>query len=111
MAFCLADVWDVLKPLMPVEARRFVRLTGGIVKSRLWSQIVCDVLGVPLVLAEAADASAVGAAMVARAGSEGKHRVEAFGADESTRIEPDSLEHVNYKRIRGKFKDAVASRL
>jgi gluconokinase len=56
VAFCLAEVWEIVK------GAESARLTGGITRARLWSQILCDVLGVPLELMEAADASAVGAA-------------------------------------------------
>lgn len=56
VAFCLAEVWEIVK------GSASARLTGGITRARLWSQILCDVLGVPLELMEAADASAVGAA-------------------------------------------------
>ncbi|MEX2214023.1 MAG: gluconokinase [Phycisphaeraceae bacterium] len=111
VAFCLADVWEVLQPQVSIDSRRFIRLTGGITQSHLWSQIVCDVLGVPLVLSEAADASAIGAALTARAGLQGKSKVEWVGGDEGTRIEPDSVEHVNYKSIRRGFAKAVAARV
>jgi len=56
VAFCLADVWEI------VGHARSARLTGGITHSLAWSQIVCDVLGVPMSLAREADASAIGAA-------------------------------------------------
>ena len=62
VAFCLADVWEALfGDDLPGEP---VRLTGGITQSPLWTQILADVLGVPLAPIEVADASAVGAAML-----------------------------------------------
>lgn len=74
VAYCLADVWlalrsaraadDLCEDGLPLDAGTIVRLTGGITLSPLWSQIVADVLGVTLVSVEAADASAVGAAML-----------------------------------------------
>ena len=66
VAFCLADVWQALA-INPAEIHS-VQLTGGIVRSPLWCQIVADVLGVPLHLSDAADASAVGAALIAGRG-------------------------------------------
>jgi gluconokinase len=60
IAFCLADVWQVLQP----ESRYGVKLTGSITRTPAWSQLLADVLGVPLELVSAADASAVGAAML-----------------------------------------------
>lgn len=56
VAFCLADVWEI------VGHASSAGLTGGITQSLAWSQIVCDVLGVPMDLAREADASAIGAA-------------------------------------------------
>jgi gluconokinase len=62
VAFCLADVWEAVHN--PGELDEVVRLTGGITQSPLWAQIVADVLGQRLVSVEAADASAIGAAML-----------------------------------------------
>jgi len=45
-----------------------VLLTGGITRSRIWSQVVCDVLGVPVTLVDVGDASALGAAAVGHLG-------------------------------------------
>ncbi len=62
VAYCLADVWQVLSS--EEQLRLPVRLTGGITHSPIWMQIVADVLGVPLAVTEAADASVTGAAMM-----------------------------------------------
>jgi gluconokinase len=43
-----------------------IHLTGGITRSALWMQILADVLGERLAPVEAADASAIGAAMLAQ---------------------------------------------
>jgi gluconokinase len=62
VAYCLADVWDVL--LAEVPARESVRLTGNVTHNPVWAQLVADVLGVSLSADEAADASARGAALL-----------------------------------------------
>lgn len=62
VAHCLADVWQALPA--PSAAGEITRLTGGITRTPLWGQIVADVLGVPLMAVEAADASATGAALL-----------------------------------------------
>jgi gluconokinase len=62
IAFCLADVWQALAPQGELE--RSARLTGGITQAPVWMQVVADVLGVPLSPLQAADASAVGAAIL-----------------------------------------------
>lgn len=60
VAFCIADVWN----LVGVGNKR-ARLTGGITRSPLWTHILTDVLGIALLPSEAADASAIGAALLA----------------------------------------------
>ncbi len=64
VALRLADIWDALGVSDLGEP---ARLTGGILRSPFWAQLACDVLGVPLAAVEAADASAVGAALLAQA--------------------------------------------
>jgi gluconokinase len=62
VAYCLADVWDILAGYS--QLRPPTRLTGRVAHSPVWSQIIANVLNVPLALTEAADASSVGAAML-----------------------------------------------
>jgi len=45
-----------------------IHATGGLMRFPLWRRILADVLGRPIVALEGVDASAMGAAMVARAG-------------------------------------------
>lgn len=60
VVFCLQDVWDALgKP-----AQKPIRLTGAITRSPFWAQLLADAFGAPVAFVEAADASAVGAAML-----------------------------------------------
>ena len=64
VAFALADAWAAYPA--PHEAlERPPLLTGGVVRSPFWCQLVADVLGRALVPADAGDASARGAALVA----------------------------------------------
>jgi gluconokinase len=62
VANCLADVWDALNGTE--EGGQIVRLTGGITRTPPWAQILADMLGVELMASEAADASAMGAALL-----------------------------------------------
>jgi gluconokinase len=62
VAHCIADVWEALPP--PTAAGEVTRLTGGITRTPAWAQVLADVLGVPLMALDAADASAIGAALV-----------------------------------------------
>lgn len=62
-AFACRDVVDRLRHLgVPVER---VLLSGGGSHSALWAQIHADILGCPIELAARADATAIGAAMLA----------------------------------------------
>ena len=63
VANCLADVWDAMYGSEPTSDE-VVRITGGITRTPLWVQIVADMLGVPLMALEVADASATGAALL-----------------------------------------------
>ncbi len=65
--FCLNDSFVLLKKLTRSQLREYV-LVGGGSKSRLWRQIVCDVLGTDALVLEHCDAS-LGAAMLAGVGS------------------------------------------
>jgi gluconokinase len=76
VAFCLADVWQAL------GGGQAARLTGGITRASLWARIVADVLGARLSLVDAADASAVGAALV------GHH---ALGNALTLKVEPSTV--------------------
>lgn len=61
VAYRLAEIWDALGTPDSTDP---VRLTGGILQSSVWAQIVCDVIGTPLTAVETGDASAIGAAML-----------------------------------------------
>ena len=61
VAFRLGEIWEALDAPDSAEP---VRLTGGILQSPAWAQIVCDVLGSPLAAVDTGDASAIGAAML-----------------------------------------------
>ena len=62
VAYCLLDVWQVLTQADTTIPG--LRLTGGITQSPTWMQIVADVIGVPVLPVEMADASAVGAGII-----------------------------------------------
>jgi gluconokinase len=58
VAFSLAQVWELL------AGGTMVYSTGGLARSPLWNGLLSDVLGTPVRVAEAADASAIGAALL-----------------------------------------------
>jgi gluconokinase len=61
IAFCIADIRTI------TGTGGAIKLTGGITRSRTWMQTLSDVLETPLEPVDAADASAIGAATIARA--------------------------------------------
>ena len=61
VAYRLAEIWEALGT---PESAEPIRLTGGILQSPAWAQIVCDVIGYPLTAVDRGDASAIGAAML-----------------------------------------------
>ena len=96
VAFTLADVWEALAQAdQPAEP---ARLTGGITRAPIWAQIVADVLGIPLVPVEVADASALGAAIL---GHWALGNIKTLGVREmprgsTTAFAPDAERHALY---------------
>jgi gluconokinase len=100
---CLADVWDALYGLETMHD--VVHLTGGITATRLWVQILADMLGVPLMVLDVADASAIGAGLL------GMYALGLIQADEIPgRVEPgpvyapDSERHAFYRQHHREYK-------
>jgi xylulokinase len=67
VAFGLRDSFELIKQASP-GAITEVRVSGGGAKSQVWRQIMADILGVPLVVAEAIEGAAYGAALLAGVG-------------------------------------------
>ncbi|WP_407571495.1 gluconokinase [Deinococcus altitudinis] len=68
VAFSLAQVWELVNP-EPGEGAGLKRAgtvcsTGGLAASPIWNSLLADVLGVPVRVQDAADASAIGAALL-----------------------------------------------
>ena len=91
VAFCLADVYSLLRPnAQPVQ------LTGGVTRSPFWAQLITDTLGVNTELNRVADASAIGAALLAQIALgwttfEGAAQLAEVG--ERTLLTPDPEKH------------------
>ncbi|MGO9308833.1 MAG: xylulokinase [Spirochaetia bacterium] len=66
-AFCLKDSIEMLQQRIQIKPTEY-RLVGGGTRSRLWTQIICDVLGMDAGILKTADA-ALGAAMLAAQGA------------------------------------------
>ena len=105
VCFCLADIWQILDPKTDT-----IFLSGGICQSRFWSQMLADVLGTQIVLVDAADASAVGAAMlgtVALGGGTLEQLSQALARGDT--LQPDETAHVHYQDRFADFRDLFAT--
>jgi gluconokinase len=107
VAFCLADVWGALCESLPSPPDA-IRLTGGITRSPVWSRIICDVLGVPVTLNEAGDASALGAAAVAQLGAGHIASLADFPIDvaDAVHLAPNENLRAIYAECHGYFQEA-----
>lgn len=107
VCFCLADIWQILDPKTDTDT---IFLSGGICQSRFWSQMLADVLGTQVVLVDAADASALGAAMLgAMALGEGtlEHLSQALARGDT--LPPDEHAHAHYQTRLAEFRDLFAT--
>ncbi len=68
VAFGLRDGFELVRASAAGRTIRQVRVSGGGAKSRLWRQIMADVLGAPLVMVDAPEGAAYGAALLAGVG-------------------------------------------
>jgi gluconokinase len=103
VAFCLADVWQALAAAGPPPET--VALTGGILRSPAWAQLLADVLGVELRALEATDASALGAARLAHAALGNASALDPVPPDPATqqRYVPDPERHKLYAAIHAEW--------
>ncbi|HEV2582327.1 MAG TPA: gluconokinase, partial [Ktedonobacteraceae bacterium] len=99
VGYCLADVWEIIDS---GSGDTSVKLTGGITHSPVWSQIVCDILGVPLRIARGADASATGAALTA---GEALGKPISLPQEEPTTLAPDPSRHATYQKLHRAFQE------
>lgn len=64
VAYSFATLHTCLKPLLPPHHQVFAS-GGALERSPVWQQMICDVLGMPVVIGAAAEATARGAAVLA----------------------------------------------
>lgn len=90
-----------------------LRICGGGAKSRAWCRIIADVLGLPVDRMDVADASALGAAMIALAGCERRDLSETAVAalKSADRIEPNSAHHRLYSEHYRRYQEVAVQYL
>lgn len=81
VCYRFAAIYERLKTEVASDAR-IIASGGGILHSRVWTQMLSDVIGVPVATSEVAEASSRGAALLA---------MEAFGLIESLSAVPTPL--------------------
>ncbi len=94
VAFCMADVWQALAG--QIDSQEPAKLTGGITRAPVWAQMLADVLGLPLLPVEAADASALGAALLGHQAL-GRQVTPRFSSSSGAPFEPDPGRHIFYQ--------------
>jgi xylulokinase len=99
VAYSLRHCLDSMTADSGVAPRRMI-LTGGGAKSTLWTQILADVMGAEIVVADDPGA-AVGAAWLARDGVGGTHESYPLKSDRTVAPGPDSARyHEGYQDFR-----------
>lgn len=105
VAFAFRDGLEVLRELgLPAET---VRLGGGGSRSPLWRQIMADVLGRPVLLTDAAEGAALGAALIAGVGVGAFADLDQAAARAvrvSATVAPDPRRAAAYERRYGLFR-------
>lgn len=111
VAFSLRDC----TALVDWERTEQLRICGGGAKSRVWCQIIADVLGLPVDQMNSLEASAQGAALLAIAGCEGRSLSKIScgigDGEQAQRIEPDEATRELYNSNYSQYRDIAAEYL
>ena len=104
VAYRLAAVYELLRPA--VAGRHSVAISGGgFRQSAVWSQIVADVLGRPVLRSAAREATSRGSAIWALRELDIIESWDAVEAPGGELIQPDSAAHQRYGRARARQQD------
>ncbi len=95
---------NLLREVFP-DAKEIVASGGALTKSPAWSQIFADALGQPVTLAEEAEASSRGAALLAMEAAGILESLEKSGAKMGKTYEPDGANHKQYLAMLEKQQD------
>ncbi|NDJ52466.1 MAG: gluconokinase [Chloroflexi bacterium] len=102
VAYCIRDVCQALG--FTEHSPSSISLTGGITRLPIWSQILADVIGAPLQPIEVADASAVGAGIIALHGLDASTSLDLRRSSEpSGLIQPDRANTERYARLHQRY--------
>jgi len=93
----------ILRSLLPALRPREIRVVGGGARSRLWTQIKADVLGIPYVRLEREDQALMGSALIAARAAGVIDSVEQAAREwvqSGGRVEADRARHRAYEPYR-----------
>lgn len=99
VAYRFAAIFDLMRNELS-DSPRIIASGGGILGSRVWAQIMADVLGLPLIVSTAPEASSRGAALLALTAFGRIPAVAAVAAPLGRAFEPRFEHHEIYKRAR-----------
>ncbi len=99
VAYRFAAIYDLLAEAMP-RVKRIVASGGGSLRSPAWTQMMADVIGVPVVASAVAEASSRGAALLALQALGYIPDLDAVPAPLGKVYEPDAASHELYQRGR-----------
>lgn len=101
VCYRFAAIYERLQTELSNDAR-IIASGGGILHSRVWTQMMADVIGVPVIASAVQEASSRGAAMLAL---EAFGVINGLGSVETPRSEifgPDQIKHEAYRRGRAR---------
>lgn len=110
VACCLRNV----RAALPLDTTQPIRITGGVTRYTPWLTIVADMLDAPLEVIDAADASALGAALLGHRALNHVPNLAAWDRAPSSRIDPDPASRTacdeTFARFNALQRAALASR-
>lgn len=101
VAYRFAAIYQLVRAAVP-EAREIIASGGALLNSPAWMQILCDVLGAPVVASGVAEASSRGTALLALEALGGRAWFAAVETPLGRRYEPDMTRHGRYSEARGR---------
>ena len=101
VCYRFAAIYERFTALMD-EERQIIASGGAIVGSPAWTQMMADVIGVPVVASGVKEASSRGAAMLAMEAFGGKNGFDSFVTPTGERVEPHPTRHQIYREERAR---------
>jgi gluconokinase len=101
VSYRFAAIYERLREELPAGAR-IIASGGGILASRVWTQMMADVIGLPVIASTAPEASSRGAALLALKAFGRISDVDAAPVPFGATFEPRPAHHERYRRGRAR---------